>query len=135
MAEIEWYNARLGMPTVSVGPSGMTFTPSARMLLGDPEFVQIGVDSGSSRILVKPSPDNSDLCLPFRSHVDANGYVRLSQRDIARFLRSRLSSLDLSRARKFSAIWNTALSCLQVDPEAKNSTPRIGRHGGGKQSQ
>jgi len=112
---VEWYNARLGAPVVSVGLNGLTFTPAARALLDDPEFVKVGVDSEAKLVLVcKASPDD-ECAMAFKDRIDKNGYARLSQRDIPRFILSRFPSLDLKSTLKCLVRWNRSEQRLEID--------------------
>jgi len=115
MGEICWFNAKLGMPMVSVGPSGLTFTPAARVALGDPTFVRIGVDPARKKLCVQPSEEADDHTIEFRSRVDRNGYVRLTQKDITRFIECRLPMPKLERASKYAAVWVEQKELLEVD--------------------
>ncbi len=103
---VEWFNARAGVPIVSVGRNGLVFTPLSRTVMGDPQFVRIGVDALTKRLCVKATDGADEHALPFGKKVDKNGYVRLTRRDIARFIVSRVHGLDLARSRKCLASWN-----------------------------
>ncbi len=100
---VEWFNVKLGAPIVSVGPHGITFTPAARALLGDPQHVRMGVSADSSKLCVETWQGGDDYSLEFASRVDKNGYARIHQRDIVRFLTSKLKGVDLSVTKRFVA--------------------------------
>ncbi len=112
---IQWFNARLGAPMVSLGSSGLTFTPAARALLGDPEYVRIGVDKDSKRLVVQATTADDECSLEFRRRINKAGYARLSQRDIARFVRTQITSPDLRNTHRYLATLSGDVGCLSVD--------------------
>ncbi len=111
---VEWFNAKLGAPMVSIGPNGMTFTPAARALIGDPRYVKVGVNVAARKVCVQETDESDDCAMEFSARKDKNGYVRLAQRDIARFILSKLESLTLDDTRKCVASWNKDAALLEI---------------------
>lgn len=126
---VEWFNAKLGAPMVSIGPNGMTFTPAARALIGDPRYVKVGVNVATRKVCVQETDQGDDCAMEFAARKDKNGYVRLAQRDIARFILSKLESLTLEGTRKCVASWNRDMGILEVCLETPARPARQGRRG------
>jgi hypothetical protein len=115
---VEWYNVRLGAPIVSFGLNGLTFTPAARALLGDPAYIKVGVDPEIKAVLVCKADIGDECALEFKNRIDKNGYARLSQRDIPRFALSKMAGLDLRVTLKCLARWDSSEKRLVIDLES-----------------
>lgn len=118
---VQWFNASLGAPVVSIGPNGLTFSAAARTLVGNPPFVKIGVDPEFKRVLVAPALEADDFVVKFEARASQNGYVRLTERDIPRFIKSQIPEFDLDHTYRYVGVWNDAQKALQIDLKGQSN--------------
>ncbi len=124
-ANIQWFDPSLGTPMVSVSPNGLTFNRAAVVLLGGPEYVEVGVD-GKARVLVvrkaggeageagRPA-DEPFRGLAFRRGESPNSFVRIGSKDLVRFIEASIPDFCPGEASKYLARYEAASRHLVVD--------------------
>lgn len=112
---ITWFNAKLGIATVSLASYGLIFSRAAVVDMQEPAHVKLGLDAKARRILVKPVPADDPHAIEFASR-QRDGYVRLNTRDFVRLVRGQLRNKDFGvQTTRYLAKWCPENQVLSVD--------------------
>jgi hypothetical protein len=110
-----WFNARLGVATVSLASYGLVFSRAAVADMGAPSHVKLGFDAGAQKILVAPVVAGDPHAIEFASR-ERDGYVRLNIRDFVRLVRGQLRNKSIGlQTMRFLATWCPETQILTVD--------------------
>lgn len=112
---IIWFNAKLGIATVSLASYGLVFSRATVAGMGAPSHVRLGFDAEAQQIFVAPTDAGDPHAIAFASR-ERDGSVRLNTRDFVRLVRAQLrnKAIGLQTAR-FLAKWCPETQMLSVD--------------------
>jgi hypothetical protein len=122
---VQWFDPSLGTPIVSVSKTGLTFNRAAVVLLNRPAFVEVGVDSRDKCLVVRgvnaggdagtgPQPGEDDRArraLPFWRSDSPTPFVRVSNKDLIRFIKGAVPEVEIEKATKY---------LTRLDPERRH---------------
>lgn len=115
---IEWFDPKLGTPSVSIAEYGLTFNKAAIDTMGSPSRVMLGFDKEKNIVVVKalynPTPEEMSKSFPFAER-ERNGYIRLTNKEFVRFILRYLPKIDLSKSVRCLAKWDEKQEYLIVD--------------------
>src|SRR4051812_3447970 len=116
--KIDWFNPNAGAAYVTLAGYGITFNKGATEALGNPERVQIGLDTKRQILLVKPlngvDDDQEKLGLPYKEREQKNGQTRISSRELMHYLVLKCPDLDLESTIRYPAEWVDDQAMLAV---------------------
>lgn len=120
-ASVQWFDPSLGTPVVSVSKTGLTFNRAAVALLGNPRYVEVGVD-GKARVIVvreaEPEPGRSaepSRGLTFWRPDSDKPFVRVTSKDLVRFIEASVPDFSPAGATKYLARFEPQNGHLVVD--------------------
>lgn len=112
---ITWFNAKLGIATVSLASYGLIFSRAAVADMGAPSHVKLGLDAEAQKILAVPVVAEDPHAIEFASR-ERDGYVRLNTRDFVRLVRGQLRTKGIGvQTARFLATWCPETKMLSVD--------------------
>jgi len=124
---IQWFDPSLGTPVVSVSKTGLTFNRAAVALLESPPFVEVGVDAKARALVVRPvqrqsageddtapSPE-TDRALAFRRPGSDKPHVRVTSRDLVRFIEASIPEFTVTGTERYLARFESDAGYLVVD--------------------
>lgn len=124
---IQWFDPSLGTPVVTVSKTGLTFNPAAVALLDSPAFVEVGVDPKAKALVVRPvqrqpageddtAPSSgTERALPFRRPASGKPRVRVTSRDLIRFIEASIPDFTVSGTERYLARFESDAGYLVVD--------------------
>jgi len=138
---IQWFDPSLGTPVVSVSKTGLTFNRAAVAQLGSPGFVEIGVDAKAKTLVVRglrqedsheseggppeaepqPGPAAGEESvpgargLPFYRPGSRTSFIRVSSKDLIRFIKASIPDFDPVATTKYLARHEADNDYLVVD--------------------
>lgn len=114
--DFEWFDVQVGTPIVSVANYGLTFSRSAVLKMGTPEYVMLGFDKTNKIIAIKVCDDTERMKISFASK-ERNGNVRISNKDFVRYIASNIddaSTFD-KNAIRYTGLWDEENKLMIVD--------------------
>ncbi|MCL6581069.1 MAG: hypothetical protein K6U08_05565 [Firmicutes bacterium] len=117
---IQWFDPALGSAVVAFSKLGLTFNRAAVAQLGSPAYVQVGVDPKARTLIVRACKGADqgrapERALAFWKEGQTNPFVRLTSRDLMRFIRSAVPEVPLADPVRFAARLDPDSGDLIVD--------------------
>lgn len=112
--DVKWFDPELGTPVVTISRTGLTFNAAAVGSLSNASRVQVGVKADEHSFIVKVA-EGPQGSLPFYREDSTNKFVRISSKDLVRFLSSNLPEIDLDTTTKYLARAEVPGATLVVD--------------------
>lgn len=127
---IEWFDPKLGTPSVSIAEYGLTFNKAAVDVMSSPSRVLLGFDHEKKLIVVKPlyNPSNEEANKSFSfAERERSGYVRIASKEFIRFIIRYFPGIEINKTIRCLARWDDKEKMLLVDllsgiTESKSST-------------
>lgn len=112
--EIEWYNPKLGTPTVSLAEYGLVFNKAATEALRNPGKIRLGFDKKNLLIAVVPTDKDDPTGLKFLGK-ERRGFTRINSKDFIRFIIRYIPDFKIGKAVRFLARFDEEEGILIVD--------------------
>jgi len=150
--DVQWFDPSVGSPAVSVSRAGLTFNRAAVLSLEKAAFVEVGVDTKNRRLVVRKAADGgkSDTgegegfaseshetggklrpghSLPFCRPGEDTPFVRVTNRELLRFVKGAIPDLPVEGATKYLARLDVDTGYLVVDLKQPVVSRRVKRMG------
>jgi len=127
---IEWFDPKLGTPSVSIAEYGLTFNKAAVEIMSNPSRVLLGFDHEKKIVVVKPlyHPSNEETNKSFSfAERERSGYVRIASKEFIKFIIRYFPGIEINKTIRCLARWDDKEKMLLFDlvteiTESKSAT-------------
>lgn len=111
-----WFNARYGIPKISVASYGLTFSKAAIDQMGVPEYVLLGYNGETNQIAVRSCSSDDERGIDFAKR-ERQGNIRINNKELIAFIEMSSDGRvkTKNRAQRYACFWNKDDEVMIID--------------------